>query len=272
MLENLSHISDRFWFVFAFAIGLIFGSFANVVICRLPQKKSIIKPPSTCPACQRLLAVIDLIPIFSWVFLKGKCRSCKAKISVRYSIVELTCGLLFASMVYYSPTLSAIPLSILAFVMLVVSFIDWDTQEIYDNLLIVGTISGVTWVALGHFFPESFPYVPIWHNALLGAAAGTIPLLTLDRVSLFVWKKDGFGYGDIKLMAMIGIFIGWQLTLLAFFFAVLSSFPLAVYYTIKQRLADNNNFNGYFAFGPFLCIGAILAFWFGELIFNIYGV
>jgi len=272
MLGNLPHMSDTYWLIFAFVIGLLFGSFANVVIYRLPQKISIIKPPSTCFACQKQLIAIDLIPVFSWIFLKSKCRFCKTKISVRYPMVELICGLLFTSIVYYSPTLSAIPLSIMAFIMLVVSFIDWDTQEIYDILLVMGAISGVIWVVSGHFFPRLFPGAPIWYNALLGIVAGATPLLALDRISLLVWKKDGFGYGDMKLMAMIGVFLGWQLTLLAFFIAVLVSFPLAIYYIIKQRLSDNNNFDGYFSFGPFLCTGAIMAFGFGELIFNVYSV
>jgi len=273
-----------FLLMFALVIGLLFGSFANVVIYRLPNKKSIIKPPSACPVCGKRLTVIELVPIFSWVFLGGKCRWCKVKISARYPTVELLCGLLYASMVYFSPTFSAIPLCVLAFLLLVVSFIDWDTQEIYDGVLLVGAVVGVAWVAFGRFLPELFPHAPAWYNALLGVIAGAVPLLFFDRVALLVWKKDGFGYGDVKLMAMAGIFLGWQLTLGAFVFGVLSSFPLAVYYMIKRRLSSpaklhdakhasecasfDDDFNGYFAFGPFLCIGALCALWFGETIFH----
>jgi len=274
MLENLAllrYIPDIFLVVFAFVVGLLFGSFANVVIYRLPQKKSVVNPPSTCPSCSKRLAVIDLIPIISWLFLRARCRKCKAKISGRYPLVELICGLLFASMVYFSPTLSAIPLCILAFLLLVISCIDWDTQEIPDGLLIIGALVGIAWVAIGHFFPDLFPYSPNWLDALLGIVAGAAPLLIIDRISLLVLKKDGFGYGDVKLMAMVGIFMGWQLTLGAFPLAILSSFPFAVYLLAqKKRQATNSKDKnpGYMAFGPFLCFGILIVFWFGEWIFN----
>jgi len=174
-------------------------------------------------------------------------------------------------MVYYTPTLSAIPLCILAFLLLVVSCIDWDTQEIPDGLLIIGAVVGIAWVALGHFFPGLFPYSTTWINAILGIAAGAAPLLIIDKISLLVLKKDGFGFGDVKLMAMIGIFMGWRLTLGAFPLAILSSFPFAVYLMIKKRVRPNSKHEenpGYMAFGPFLCIGVFIALWFGERIFN----
>jgi len=258
-----------FWITFAFVVGLIFGSFANVVIYRIPRKKSIIKPPSACPSCEKQLAARDLVPVMSWIFLKGRCRSCKAKISVRYPVVELICGLLFAAMMYFSPTLSVIPLCVLAFVLLTVSFIDWDTQEIPDGLLVVGVIAGITWVVFGHFLPNLFPYAPAWFNVFSGIVAGAVPLLILDRIALLIWKKDGFGYGDVKLMAVIGIFLGWQLTLIAFVFSILASFPFAIYLMIRQRMSKDEAFNGYMAFGPFLCIGAVVALWFGEWVFRI---
>jgi len=257
-----------FWIAFAFVMGLIFGSFANVVIYRFPQKKSIVKPPSACPSCEKQLTAWELIPILSWVFLKGRCRLCKAKISIRYPLVEIICGLLFAAIMYFSSTLSVIPLCVLAFVMLMISFIDWDTQEIPDSILIVGAVAGMTWVIFGYFLPTLFLHAPAWHNALLGIAAGAMPLLILDRIALLIWKKDGFGYGDVKLMAMTGIFLGWQLILLSFIFAIFICFPFAVYLMIKQRISKDKEFTGYMAFGPFLCIGAMGALWFGELILN----
>ena len=270
MMELLPLFPTWFGIVFSFFTGLAFGSFANVVIYRLPLKKSVINPPSFCPVCLKRLAAIDLIPVLSWVFLLGKCRSCKCKISVRYPATELVCGLLFASMMHFTPTLSAIPLSILAFVLLIVSGIDWDTQEIPDGLLIIAAIIGVIWVVLGHFFPVLFPYSPAWQNALLGVLAGAAPLFIIDKITLLVLKKDGFGYGDMKLMAVVGVFLGWQLTLGAFFFAVLGSFPFALYFIIKRRQQTSDcEENGYMAFGPFLCAGVLGAFWFGEWFFNL---
>jgi len=252
------------WIVFAFIIGLLFGSFANVVIYRLPRGKSIANPPSFCPSCQKRLTAIELIPVISWLFLQMRCRGCKTKISGRYPTVELMCGALFASMTYFSPTLSAVMLCIFAFVLLVVSFIDWDTREIPDGLLVIGTITGITWVGLGHFLPSLFPHSPTWHNALFGAAAGAVPLLIIDRISILVLKKDGFGFGDIKLMAMIGLFLGWQFTLGSFFFAFVSGGAFAVYLLLRRKAGRGE----YIAFGPFLCAGAIWAFWLGEWWFD----
>ena len=97
-----------------------------------------------------------------------------------------------------------------------------------------------------------------------------MPLLILDRISLLIWKKDGFGYGDVKLMAMAGIFQGWQLVLLAFIFAIFICFPFAVCLVVKQRISKSENFSGYMAFGPFLCIGVIAALWFGEWVLALY--
>ena len=275
----LPFIPVRYWMIFAFFVGLLFGSFANVVIYRLPLKKSVIKPPSFCTSCNRRLTPIDLMPILSWVFLRRRCRSCKEKISIRYPIVELICGLLFALMVHYTSlydynhvaTLSAIPMSILALLLLIISYIDWDTQEIYDGLIILGVAVGLSWVLLGHFFPYAFPHSPTWYNALLGIVAGAAPLLIIDRLTLLILKKDGFGYGDVKLMAMVGIFLGWQLTLGAFPFAILASFPFALYFMIKRRIHTNSEeASGYMAFGPFLCLGVIGVMWLGEWAANFY--
>jgi len=265
--------------IFAFFVGLLFGSFANVIIYRLPLKKSIVNPPSSCPSCNRQLAPIDLVPIISWVFLRMRCRFCREKISARYPIVELICGVLFASMVHYTSlqdyghtaTLSAIPMSIFALLLLIISYIDWDTQEIYDGLVIIGAVVGVTWVALGHFFPCTFPYSPTWYNALLGVVAGAAPLLIIDRITLLLLKKDGFGYGDVKLMAMVGVFLGWRLALGALPFAVMISFPFALYFMIKRSLhTSEEEFSGYMAFGPFLCLGSIGVMWLGEWVVNYF--
>ncbi|MDR0273248.1 MAG: prepilin peptidase [Clostridiales bacterium] len=262
---------DIFIFFSAFLIGLCFGSFANVVIYRLPKGLSISKPPSACPSCKKQLQAIDLVPVLSWFFLRGKCRRCKKKISVRYPLVELLCGMLFASMAYASmvngsPTLSLVPLSVFVFVLLVVSFIDADTQEIPDGLLIIGAVAGIIFIACGHFMSEIFPHARDWKDALLGVIAGAAPLLIIDRLCLLIVKKDGFGYGDVKLMAMVGLFLGWQNVLMAFLFAFVSGAVFAVYLMVTGKAKRGS----YFAFGPFLCIGTYLAFFFGKAVLDWY--
>lgn len=257
---------DIFIIVCAFLLGLCFGSFANVVIYRLPKKLSVVKPASACPSCGNTLNAFDLFPVLSWLLLRGKCRVCKKKISLRYSLVELICGILFASMAVYSPTLTAVPLSVFAFVLLTISFIDADTQEIPDGLVIIGAVAGIVWVAGGHFIPELLPHARSWWDALLGVVAGAIPLLVIDRITLLVLKKDGFGYGDVKLMAMVGLFLGWQMILMAFLFAFISGAVFAVYLMATGKAKRGT----YMAFAPFLCMGTIAAFWIGQPLLNWY--
>jgi len=246
-----------------FGVGLCFGSLANVVIYRLPRDISIVSPPSGCPACKTRLVFYDLIPIISWALLLGRCRNCKSKISIRYPLVEFTCALLFACMVLFTHSLSAIFLSLLAFVLLAVFVIDYDTQQIPDSLLVFAAIVGVGWVILGQFSPLfslSFPNAPGFISAFLGILAGGLPLLVIDRLVLLLYKKDGFGYGDVKLMAVSGLFLGWQLIIVAFFIAFISGGAFAVYLLVTGRARRGE----YIAFGPFLCGGVIVAIWFGQ--------
>ena len=187
---------------------------------------------------------------------------CKKKISPRYPIIEFLCGLLFAGMAYYSPTLSIVPLLVFSFVLLVISFIDADTMEIPDGLIIIGAVAGVFFVAGGFIFPGATS----WLDALLGVIAGFAPLLIIDRIVILLLKKDGFGYGDMKLMAMVGLFLGWQSMFLAFLFAFVSASPVALFLMIK------GNRGAYIPFAPFLCIGTLAALWFGQAIFDWYAV
>ncbi|MCL2388639.1 MAG: prepilin peptidase [Defluviitaleaceae bacterium] len=243
-------------------IGLCAGSFANNVIYRVPRKISVFKPRPFCPDCGHGLRFFELIPMFSWLFLRGKCRVCKKRISVRYPLVEILCVVLFLLMAGYS--YSAVPLWIFSFVLLTVSFIDADTQEIPDGLLIFGAVAGVLWVLVGFVLP--LPRVPVWWDSLLGVVAGAVPLFVLDRITLLLLKKDGFGYGDVKLMAMVGLFLGWQLVLIAFLFAFIGGAIFAAYLLATGKAKRGT----YMAFGPFLCAGSLLAFWFGRFLFDWY--
>ena len=242
---------ETIWIMYAFTVGLIFGSFANVVIYRLPRGKSFVKPRSACVSCGKRLTALELIPVFSWVVQWGRCRGCDVKISVRYPLVELLCGGLFAGAVWHSPTLLAIPLAILGFVLVCVSFIDYDTQEIPNGLVALGAAAAIVWVALGGIE---------WLSAVLGVTAGALPLLIIDRIVILLVKKDGFGYGDVKLMAVVGAFLGWQMVTVAYFFAFVGGGIFATYLLATGRAKRG----GYMAFAPFLCSGTLLAFWVGD--------
>jgi len=162
-------------------------------------------------------------------------------------------------MVLFSPDLDAVFLGIFAFLLLVVSVIDWDTQEIPDGLLIVAALTGAIWVVLGHV-TTFFPSAPGFIAAGLGILAGGLPLFIIDKLVLALFKKDGFGYGDVKLMAVGGLFLGWQLVLAAFFFAFVTGGMYATVLLILGRARRGE----YIAFGPFLCGGIVAALWFGQ--------
>ena len=259
------HIPKALWFTYAAIIGLCFGSFANVLVYRLPRKLSVVRPPSACPACGKRLRLWAMIPIVSWLFLRRRCCYCGIRISVRYPLVEMICAILFVGMIVFVSGLSVIPLSFFAFILLCITLIDWEIQEIPDGLIIAGTAVGFLWVAAAFFAPNLLHSAPNWHEALLGVLAGGLPLLVLDRISLWLLKKDGFGYGDVKLMAMAGLFLGWQLIFAAFFFAFITAGCYAAFLLLSGRAKRG----AYIAFGPFLCAGSLFALWFGAEVIGV---
>ena len=253
------------WFGIAIVTGLCFGSFANVLIHRVPRGLSIVVPASACTACNSPIKPYDLLPIISWLVLWGRCRNCKAPISVTYPLVEIACALIFAGMLAFTFTLSAIFLSLLGFILLVVSVIDAHTQEIPDGLVIAAAVIGIVWVVLGHV-TGYFPHAPGFFGAGLGILTGGLPLLIIDKLVQVALKKDGFGHGDVKLMAVCGIFLGWQLTLVAFFFAFVTGGMYASFLLISGRGRRGD----YIAFGPFLSAGTIAAIWGGNAFLSMF--
>ena len=238
----------NFFEVFAFAVGLCFGSFANVVICRLSCGKSIIAPSSYCPVCDTPLKRRDMIPIISWLLLRCKCRHCKEAISKQYPLIEGASAVLFLLMARHTgATFFVLPLWGLAFVLLCVSVIDWYTMKIPDSLLIFGAIAGLSKIIL-------YPYGQGWQDALLGIAAGAMPLLILDRLVWIFAKKPGFGYGDVKLMSVAGLFLGWYEIFAAYFVA----FVAGGIYAAMLLITGKAKRGGYLAFAPFLAMGILV--------------
>jgi leader peptidase (prepilin peptidase)/N-methyltransferase len=212
--------------------------------------------------------LIDLVPVASWLALRGRCRYCRARVNARYPLVELACAVLFSCMVYYTPSLSAIPLAFLAFLLLCVTIVDIDTREIPDGLLTAGAVAGILWVASARFAPALFPFAPLWYDALLGTLTGALTLLLIDKLSLLVFKRKGMGCGDVKLMAMAGMFLGWQPVIIAFFLAFISAGGVALYLLLGRKAKRGD----YLPFAPFLCGGSLVALWFGQYIVRILGI
>lgn len=240
--------------IYFFLLGLIVGSFLNVVIYRLPEEKSIVNPPSHCPNCNTRLKVIDLIPVLSYLSTGGKCRYCGEKISFQYPFVELLTAFLFlGAYLKFGFSFELLFMLLLLSSLVVISFIDYKYM-IIPNVI---TYSGVM---IGLLYAIIFDYIKIV-NSLLGIF---IPALLLLIVALIF--KGGMGMGDVKLVAMLGAFLGYKYTLAGIFigsvFGSIIGLALMGLGLIKRKTR--------IPFGPFICFGAMLMIFFGNQLINMY--
>lgn len=234
-------------FAFCFVLGLLIGSFLNVCIYRLPNEESIVTPPSHCGSCGHQLGALDLVPVFSWLFLKGKCRYCGAKVSARYALVELlTAGLFGILGNHYGLTLELLFMLVFTAIFLVIFFIDLDHSIIPDELVIAGFLNTGAYLGWG-WITGSLLFDPLDHGLGFLIGGGLYLLLA-------VITKGGMGGGDIKLMAMLGAWLGtagvlWVVLLSSNIGAVVSLGLMAL--KIKGR-------KDFIPFGPFIVIAAML--------------
>ena len=241
------------FYLFAFVIGAVIGSFLNVCIHRLPAGESVVYPPSHCPGCGVRIRSRDNIPLLSYVLLRGRCRSCGAAISVRYPAVEALSGALLVLLLYrfgLSPALGVYAAFVAA--LIVVSFIDLDHQIIPDVISLPGIVVGLVASALGQGPPLL--------DSLLGALIGGGMLYAVAVGYHAFTGREGMGGGDIKLLAMIGAFLGWRGVLLSL---IIGSFTGAVV-GISLILARRTDSRVPIPFGPFLALGALCALAFGD--------
>ena len=214
-----------------FAMGLVFGSFLNVCIYRMPRGLSVVRPGSACPHCGKAIRFYDNVPVLSWMILGGRCRACKARITPRYAAVELITGLFFLLCYWhFGLTLAALKCVILGFLLLGLIFTDAETHLLPDKLTLPGFAAGVIFslvVPVNDLLSLALPGVfqlPVsadvsWRvfsflDSLLGAATGAGFLYGVGA-AYFRWRRvEGMGFGDVKLMAMIGSFLGLRLTIL----------------------------------------------------------
>lgn len=232
---------------FLFVLGLLFGSFANVVIYRLPQKKSVITPRSSCPKCGKFIAWYDNIPVFSWLFLAGKCRHCKTKISFRYPLVELITGFLFAAIFFkYGYSWTTVEYLIFAWSLVVVSFIDIDLMILPDVFTLSGIVIGLAGAALN---PERN-----FMSALFGVLMGGGFLWLIAYLYLVLRKEEGMGGGDIKLLAWIGAVLGWT----SIPFVVLASSVLGSLVGLSLAMRSKAGLKSVIPFGPYLALAALV--------------
>lgn len=241
---------------FAFILGAVIGSFLNVCIYRIPAGESIVHPPSRCPGCGAGIRWYQNVPILSWVLLGGRCAACKVRISPRYPLVEALTGLLFAFVLYRFGLQSFVPVYwLFAAALIVITFIDLDHQIIPDVISLPG-------IVVGFLCSFAVPWLS-WGDSLLGILAGGGSLYLVAVGYELLTKKEGMGGGDIKLLAMIGAFLGWQAVLpvifLSSFVGSLVGVPVMLLKKADSKLA--------LPFGPFLAAAALFyLFWGPQLI------
>ncbi|MFZ3071719.1 MAG: prepilin peptidase [Thermodesulfobacteriota bacterium] len=253
---------EFFKYMFAFFFGASAGSFFNVCIHRMPLGLSVVTPPSQCPSCKSQIRFYDNIPIMSYLFLRGKCRTCGTRISPEYPLVEAFTAVLFVAL-YWRFGLGAEFFVYAAFVsaLIVISFIDLRTR-------IIPNVISVPGIALG-FILSFVLYEPLM-RAFLTSASGIIlgggSLFAVATGYYYLTGKEGMGGGDVKLLAMIGAFLGWKGVLFTLMASSLIGSSVGVFFMLFRGKGSK------FAvpFGPFLSLGALLYVFFGEIAINWY--
>src|ERR1700691_2478272 len=294
-----------------FLFGLAFGSFLNVCIYRLPLGLSVVAPRSACPNCKRPIALYDNLPVLSWLFLGGRCRHCEAGISPRYLLIEVLTGLLFLGCYAYSGlTLTTLKFCVFGFLLLGLIFTDAETKLLPDKLTLPGLLLGLLFSLLVPVHDMASQFLPGILNlpfsadlsarllslldSLLGAALGASFIYGAGAAYLRWRGAEGMGFGDVKLMAMVGAFLGIKLTIFTIFAASFagSLFGLAAVLIVwikrprrfARRLANLQAarrrgwqsaqmvYRYYqMPFGVFLGSMALLALFVGNRILNWYG-
>lgn len=240
---------------FAFILGAVIGSFLNVCIYRIPAGESIVSPPSKCPGCGTPIKIYDNIPIISYIILLGKCRKCRRKISLRYPAIEFLTGLMsIMLMVYFGPSLSYLVYLMLVSALIVITFIDMDHKIIPDLISLPAIPIGF---ACSFLIPQL-----TWIDSITGIIAGGGSLLLVAIVYEAITGGEGMGGGDIKLLAMLGAFLGWRgvlFTIMASSLAGSVIGGLFILFSGKGRKFQ-------VPFGPFLAMGGVSYIFWGEFI------
>ena len=247
--------------LFSFVFGLVIGSFLNVCIYRLPLGKSILFPPSSCPQCGSRIRFYDNIPLVSYVFLRGKCRFCRHPISIRYPVIEVLSGLVSVALfLRYGPSLPYLFLFAFAASLITITFIDLQYQIIPNVLTIPG-------IVLGLFF-SFFSWSDLsWSDSLLGILGGGGVFYLVATLFKLLRGKEGLGAGDIKLLAMLGAWLGWQ----ALPFVILISSVTGVIIGGGTLLLSRKKLETRIPYGPFLVLAAFVCLFFkDELISLLY--
>lgn len=282
---DLALVPPSFVYIIVGLLGAIIGSFLNVVIHRLPHEESIVFPNSRCPACGATIAFYDNVPVLSYLVLRGKCRGCQKLISPRYPAVELLTGLLFTAVCWRDGLTVVLPFDLI-FISTLIALVFIDAEHmILPNAI---TYPGIVFALLARlalpylmgrpYFDDLeglmlgvFSALPLWAGSLLGAVIGALVGGGSLWLMGWTWEKlrgiEAMGLGDVKMMFMVGAYLGWRLTILTIFLGVLSGSVIGVALMVRQGKKDMQML---LPFGVFLGIGAVIALLFGTPIVEWY--
>jgi leader peptidase (prepilin peptidase) / N-methyltransferase len=285
VLPELSLIPLPFVYVVAGVLGAIIGSFLNVVIHRLPREESIVLPSSRCPGCGAAIAFYDNVPVLSYLMLGGRCRACKIHISARYPAVEALTAALWVFVAWRDGLTWALPFD-LVFVTAITAliFIDAEHMILPNAITYPGMVFAVVArLALPYLMGRPYfedlnllvnampPGTPLWATSLVGALLGALVGGGSLWLMGWVWEKlrgiEAMGLGDVKMMFMVGAYLGWPLTILTIFLGAMSGSVIGIAITLYEGRRD---LKSYLPYGVYLGIGTIIALFFGSQIVNWY--
>jgi leader peptidase (prepilin peptidase) / N-methyltransferase len=239
-------------------LGLMLGSFMNVCIYRLPRGLSPVRPRSGCPNCGHLLAWYENVPVVSYLVLRGRCRTCRVAISPMYPVIEAVTGAVFlAGYLWYGPSALLIVRLVLAWAMIALFVIDYQHQILPNVITIPGIVVGILANILAG---------PGWIASVVGAVVGAGSLYAIAEIYYRVRHEEGLGMGDVKMLGMIGAFLGWKLVLLTL---VISSF-LGSIVGVFVLVSRKESLKYAMPFGTFLAVGALVASVVGDAILDWY--
>ncbi len=255
----------------AFVGGAVIGSFLNMLIWRLPREESIVYPPSHCPKCNARLRFFDLLPILSYILLRGKCRYCGERIAPRYLIVELLASSLSLLLAWrfliadFQPFYLVLYLPF-TYALIAIFFIDLEHYIIPDELSLFTIGWGILFDLLRLFGGKGKLLWGFLLPAVLSALSFFLLVILIDMAGRFLFKKESMGGGDAKLAAGIGACLGWQGAIVAFFLAVV----LGCFIGVGLILSRRREWGTYIPFGPFLVVGSISAIFFAQPLIDLY--
>ena len=254
----MTPIETLILYLIIFLYGIVVGSFLNVCILRIPAGESIVTERSHCTSCSHVLHWYDLFPLFSWIFLKGRCRYCGAPISKQYPIIEGLNGVLWVlTFALCGWSFDTVLACLMISALVVLSVIDWRTFEIPFGINVCIFVLGVVRLACSIMDESTRATFPEY---IIGFFAVSVPLLII----FYATRGRGIGGGDIKLMAAAGLFLGWKMILLSLMLGCLFG---SVIHIARMKLAGEGRV---LAMGPYLSAGILIAVWFGQQIVNWY--